>query len=104
MTYNTDRTGQGRWTPAARGSIGILWTNDTDSIGFLPIPRIDATPVQALIDNAYAAGKTATQAFDETAPFVAPLVNGTPIVKTGDIDNWREDRRGLSRPIRQATP
>lgn len=92
MTYGNTRTGRGRWTPILRPSLGILWTDDADNLGFFQTPNVvaDPAPVLVLIDTAYAAGKTTTECFDQLVPAIGSRI------ETGDLDAWRADRGRVS--------
>lgn len=87
MSYSTERAGRGRWAPTYWPAVGTLWTDDNDALGFIPAPNVDPTPLQALIDNASAAGKPATAAFDE-------LTIGL-VTRTGRLDDWRADLNNI---------
>lgn len=86
MSYHDDRSGHGRWTPVIRPAVGILWTTDAGALGFIPQNGVDPTPVLTMIDTYDAAGKTARDAFDELLLAIGSAA------KTGDVDNWQEDR------------
>jgi hypothetical protein len=88
MTYGNTRAGRGRWTAIMRPSIGILWTDDDDNLGFHQTSNVvvDPTPVLALIDNAQAAGKSATECFDELVLAIGSRVD------IGNLDNWKAER------------
>lgn len=101
MTYNTTRAGTGRWTAIARPSIGVLWTDDDQALGFFQAQlagKIDPTPVQNLIDTAYAAGRAATEAFDQIAAAIGTRID------EGDLDNWRVRRITRTRQRPAALP
>lgn len=91
VTYPTERTGPGRWCTVITPAAGVLWTDDTDATGFQPAPSTDPQPVTDMLATAYAAGRSATEAFDQLAALI-----GQRIV-TGNLDTWRPDR---NRPTR----
>ncbi|MFE7747062.1 hypothetical protein [Nocardia sp. NPDC057455] len=101
MSYSTNRAGTGRWTAIMRPSVGVLWTDDDTALGFFQAQlsgKVDAAPVQNLIDTAYAAGLTARQAFDQLAAAIGSRID------EGDLDNWRPNRASRARQLPGAMP
>lgn len=103
MSYGTTLAGRGRWTTIMRPSIGILWTDDHNALGFHQTSNVDVdpTPVQVLIDNAHAAGKTPTQAFDELALAIGTHIDTGTLL--GDRGQFIADRGSLRRHLAQPT-
>lgn len=88
MTYGNDRTGPGRWCVVMTPCAGMLWTNDTDSVGFQPVPKVDGatvdpTPLTMQIDAWHDAGRTPTEAFNLLAALVGKNLT------TGDLTTWK---------------
>lgn len=86
MPYSTIREGRGRWCTIQKPAAGVLWTDDDQAAGFEPAPLADATAVQTVLDTAFDAGRTATEAFEQLATLV-----GARLV-TGDLGHWTPDR------------
>ena len=86
MPDRTERTGRGRWTPVRAPAAGILWTNDTDSVGFQPTPGVDPEPITTLLTTAADAGRTPTEAFNQLAATI-----GT-VISTGELDTWQAEQ------------
>ena len=109
MTYQQNRTGQGRWATVLAPHPGILWTNDADSIGFQPIGKVaaengpdgiidyDGADLRELIDDLHAAGKTATDAFNLLAK-----LHGQNL-QAGDLATWKPAKM-RRRPVLADTP
>lgn len=86
MTYPQNRAGSGRWCVIQKPAAGVLWTDDAECVGFVPAPNIDPAPVDAALETAFDAGRTAPQAFYELAALV-----GSRIIE-GNLDNWKPNR------------
>lgn len=86
MPYSTEREGRGRWVTIQKPAAGVLWTDDDDCVGFEAAPNVDPAPVQAVLDTAFDAGRSATEAFEQLATLV-----GARLV-TGDLGHWIPDR------------
>lgn len=93
MQYGTNRAGHGRWTAVFKPAPGILWTDDSQALGFVPSPGTDASPVLALIEERAEAGDPAATAFDALAAAIGGAID------SGDIDVWQSDRQ-QRRPLR----
>ncbi|MDV6309922.1 hypothetical protein [Gordonia amicalis] len=92
MPYKTDRDRDGRWVIIDRGQCpGIVYTDDDEVLGFSFMPKVagaelDPTPMLTQIDANYAAGLTATQAFELIA------ANSGSQIDEGDLRTWRKTR------------
>ena len=92
MPYKTDRDRDGRWVVIDRGQCpGIVYTDDNEVLGFSYMPKVagaefDPAPMLAQIDANYAAGLTATQAFELIA------ANSGSQIDEGDLRTWRKTR------------
>ena len=92
MPYKTDRDRDGRWVVIDRGQCpGIVYTDDDEVLGFSFMPKVagtefDPSPMLAQIDANFAAGLTATQAFELIA------ANSGSQIDEGDLRTWRKTR------------
>ena len=67
--YAQDRHGQGRWVCLHRfgGSIGTLWTDDAQALGFIPEPGASVAVLVSSIRSACALGTPTSWVFDDHA-------------------------------------
>jgi hypothetical protein len=67
--YAQDRHGQGRWVRLHRfgGSIGTLWTDDAQALGFIPEPGASVALLVNSIRSACALGTPTAWVFDDHA-------------------------------------
>jgi hypothetical protein len=67
--YAQDRVGQGRWVRLHRfgGSIGTLWTDDAQALGFIPEPGASVSLLVSSIRSACALGTPTSWVFDDHA-------------------------------------
>jgi hypothetical protein len=67
--YAQDRHGQGRWVRLHRfgGSIGMLWTDDAQALGFIPEPGASVAVLVRSIRSACALGTPTSWVFDDHA-------------------------------------
>jgi hypothetical protein len=67
--YAQDRHGQGRWVRLHRfgGSIGTLWTDDAQALGFIPEPGASVALLANSIRSACALGTPTAWVFDDHA-------------------------------------
>ncbi|QAY05807.1 hypothetical protein SEA_VASANTI_69 [Gordonia phage Vasanti] len=81
------RTGPGRWSVVMTPCPGVLWTNDTDAVGFVAIGQVADTIFESIdiddqIQAGVDAGRTATQVFDGMAALVGKSIS------EGELTNW----------------
>jgi hypothetical protein len=67
--YAQDRLGQGRWVRLHRfgGTIGTLWTDDAQALGFIPEPGASVALLVNTIRSAGALGTPTSWVFDDHA-------------------------------------
>jgi hypothetical protein len=67
--YAQDRHGQGRWVRLHRfgGTIGTLWTDDAQALGFIPEPGASVSLLVSSLRSACALGTPTSWVFDDHA-------------------------------------
>lgn len=93
-TYSTDRVADGRWCVVMTPCPGILYTDDDQVLGFAANAKVggtvyDPTSILEQIAVNYAAGITASHAFDLIA------ANTGTQIDEGDLRTWRKSRMRL---------
>jgi hypothetical protein len=84
--YAQDRQGQGRWVRLFRfgGPIGTLWTDDAQSLGFIPEPGASVGLLVNSIRSDYAQGTPTSWVFDDHATWASHDHWAGPVVR-GDL-------------------
>jgi hypothetical protein len=84
--YSQDRRGQGRWVRLHRfgGTIGTLWTDDAQALGFIPEPGAPVALLVNSIRSACAMGTPTSWVFDDHAAWSTHDHWADP-VKRGDL-------------------
>jgi hypothetical protein len=85
--YVQDRHGQGRWVRLHRfgGTIGTLWTDDAQALGFIPEPGASVGLLVNSIRSACAMGTPTSWVFDDHAAWSGQDHWAGP-VERGDLD------------------
>src|SRR5450631_4154371 len=84
--YGQDRHGQGRWVRLHRfgGTIGTLWTDDAQALGFIPEPGASVTLLVNSIRSACAMGTPTSWVFDDHAAW-STQDHWAGVVERGDL-------------------
>jgi hypothetical protein len=105
--YAQDRHGQGRWVRLHRfgGTIGTLWTDDAQALGFIPEPGASVALLVNSIRSACALGTPTSWVFDDHAAWSGQDHWAGPVAR-GDLATL--DRNATQRdscpPTAAATP
>lgn len=92
--YTGAREGAGRWFRlyGPDGDLGIIWTNDSDAVGFLPVTVeenpsvVGVTPLIAEgLSTGAAAGAPPTVVFDRWSQIVTQGFSVGPVEETTDL-------------------
>jgi hypothetical protein len=84
--YGQDRVGPGRWVRLYRfgGSIGTLWTDDAQALGFIPEPGAFVALLVNSIRSAHALGTPVSWVFDDHAAWATQDHWAGPVAR-GDL-------------------
>jgi hypothetical protein len=102
--YSQDRHGQGRWVRLHRfgGTIGTLWTDDAQALGFIPEPGATVALLVNSIGSACAMGTPTSWVFDDHAAWSGQDHWAGP-VERGDLATLDRNARACDRRPQTAT-